>query len=72
MSNVKTLNDLCPVGPELQKKWRENLAARLSGKSQQHDFSEWFSKLTYNTIPYTLPEENLKVDLLSTLNSLLI
>jgi len=40
VSNVKTSNDLCPVGPELQKKGRENLAARPSGKSQQHDISQ--------------------------------
>lgn len=40
MPNVKTLNDLRPVGPELQKKGRENLAARPFGKSQQHDISD--------------------------------
>lgn len=71
-SNMRTLNDLHPVGAELQKKGRENLAARPFGKSQQHDISESFSKLPYNTVPLTLLGQGCEVHLLGTLNSLLL
>lgn len=72
MSNEKTCNNLLPVDPELQKVGRENLAASAFGKSQQHDISERFSKLTCNTISVTLPGHSCKVYLLGTLNSLLV
>lgn len=72
MPNEKTCNDLLPVDPELQKLERENLAASPFGKSQQHDISERFSKLTCNTTSVTLPGHSCEVYLLGTLNSLLV